>query len=135
VHQDEGEVSEAELCWRHICHYICGCPAVPAAVQARHDFRTAMSAPALRSDMQLDVPLSVLDVSSTVSLPVDQRAHMAFLLVPGPVCTAAPHASLSCTRFASDVLAAIGQAVCIAPLLARLCASVPSAGARGRCSN
>jgi hypothetical protein len=43
VHRDaEGEVSEAELRWRHICQHICGCPAIPTAVQARHDFRTAM---------------------------------------------------------------------------------------------
>jgi hypothetical protein len=82
VHRDdEGQVSEAELCWRYICHYLCGCPAIPSAVQARHDFRTAMSALTLRSGMQLDVPLSVSD----------RRALMAFLLDPGTVCTAAPH--------------------------------------------
>jgi hypothetical protein len=60
VHRDdEGQVSEAELRRRHICHCICRCPAIPTAAQARHGFRTAMSALALRSDMQLNVPLSV----------------------------------------------------------------------------
>jgi hypothetical protein len=124
VHQDdEGQVSEAELRWRHICHYICGCPTIPAAVQARHDFRTAMSVLALWLDMQLDVPLSVLDVS----LPVDRQALMAFLLDPGSICTAAPHALPSCMRVVSDFLTAIGHAVCTAPLLAERVPSVPSA--------
>jgi hypothetical protein len=136
VHQDdEGQVSEAELRWRHICHYVCpaipaGMPAIPAAVHARYDFRTAMSALALRSDMQLDVPLSVLDVS----LPVDRQALMAFILDPGSVCTAAPHALPSCARVVSDLLTAVGHAVCTAPLLAECVPPVPSAAARGRCS-
>jgi hypothetical protein len=134
VHRDdEGQVSEADahkLRWRHICHYICGYPATPAAVQAHHDFETAMSALALRSDMQLDVPLSVLDVS----LPVERQALMAFLLDPGSVCTAAPHALPSCTRVVSNLLTAIGHAVCTAPLLAECVPPVPSTAARGQCS-
>jgi hypothetical protein len=131
VHRDdEGQVSEAELRWRHICHYICGCPAIPAAEHARHDFRTAISALALRSDMQLDVPMSVMDVS----LPMDHRTLMALLLDPGSVCTAAPHALPSCARVVSDFLTAIGHAVCTAPLLAECVPCVSSAAARGRCS-
>jgi hypothetical protein len=126
---DEEQLSEAKLRWRHICHDICGCPTNPAAVHVRHDFRTAMSALAFRSDMQIDVPLSVLDVS----LPVDRQTLMAFLLVPGFVCTATP-ALLSCTRVVSDFLTAIGHAVCSAPLLADCVPPVPSAAARGRCS-
>jgi hypothetical protein len=47
-----------------------------------------MSALTLWSDVQLDVPLSVLDIS----LPVDRQALMAFLLDPGIAWTAAPHA-------------------------------------------
>jgi hypothetical protein len=74
------------------------CPAIPTAEQARHDFRTAMSALALLSDMQLDVPLLVI----VVSVPVEHRALMAFLLDPGSVCTAAPHALPSCGRVVSD---------------------------------
>jgi hypothetical protein len=42
-----------------------------------------MSALVFRSDMHLDVPLSVLDVT----LPVDRQALMAFLLDPESVCT------------------------------------------------
>jgi hypothetical protein len=132
VHRDAGgRVSEAELRRRHICHYICGCPANPAAVQARHDFRTAMSAQAFRSDMQLDGPLSVLDRS----LRVDRRrALMVFLLEAGSVCVVAPHALPSCTHIVSNLLTAISHAVCTAPLLAQCVPSVPSATARGRWS-
>jgi len=89
-----------------------------------------MSALALRSDMHLDVPLSVMDVS----LPVDHRALMPLLLDPSSVCTAAPHALPSCARVVSDFLTAIGHAVCTSPLLAECVPFVPSAAARGRCS-
>jgi hypothetical protein len=57
-------------------------------MQERYDFSTAMSALALRSDMQLDVPLLVLDVSQTV----DWQAFMGFLLDPGSISTTTPHA-------------------------------------------
>jgi hypothetical protein len=67
-------------------------------------------------------------------LSVYRRALMEFLLDPGAVCTAAPHALPSCTRVASDFLTAVGHAVCTAPLLADCVPSVPSAAARGRCS-
>jgi hypothetical protein len=77
----------------------------------RHDFRTSMSALALRVDMQFDVPLSVLDVS----LSVEQQALMAFLLDHGFVCTAEPHTLPSCTRFVSNFLTADGHAVCTVP--------------------
>jgi hypothetical protein len=77
-----------------LCCDICGCPAISAAVQAGHEFRTAMSELALQSDMHLDVPLPVLDGSHTVG----RRALMAFLLDPGSICTATPHALPSCTR-------------------------------------
>jgi hypothetical protein len=131
VHRDdEGQVAETELRWRHICHYICECPAIPTAEQARRNFRTAMSALTLRPDVQLDVPLSVLDVS----LSMDWRALMAILLDPGIACAAAPHALPACTRDVSDFLNAIGHAVCTAALLAECVPSVPSAAARGRCS-
>jgi hypothetical protein len=118
---DKGQVSEPELPWRHICHHISSCPAIPAAVQARHDFKTEMSALALRSDMQVDVPLSVLDAS----LPLDWQALMASSLIlqdpadpAGAVCTASSPALLSCTRIVSNFLTAIGHAVSSAPLLA-----------------
>jgi hypothetical protein len=64
----------------------------------RHDFRTSMSALALRVGMQFDVPLSVMDVS----LSVEQQALMAFLLDHGFVCTAEPHTLPSCTSFVSN---------------------------------
>jgi hypothetical protein len=98
VHRDdEGQVSEAELRWRRICHYICGCAAIPAAIQARHDFRTAMTALALRSDMQIDVPLSVLDVS----LRMDRRALTALTwrqLAGGPLPPQAIHTGATAAR-------------------------------------
>jgi hypothetical protein len=125
---DEGQVSEAELRWRHICHYACGCPAIPAAVQARHGFRTAMCALALRSDMQLDVPLSVLDVS----LPVDLQARSAILLDPGSVCM---RLHVHCRRVrASSPISWPPLVTMCAPLLAECVPSVPSTAARGRCS-
>jgi hypothetical protein len=131
VHQDdEGQVSAAELRWRHICHYVCRCPAIPAAVHARRDFRTTMSALALRSDMQLDVPQSVLEISLTVN----RQALVLFILHPWSVCTAVPHALPSCTRDVSYFLTAVGHAVCTNPLLAECVPPVPSAAACGRCS-
>jgi hypothetical protein len=105
VHRDdEGPVCEAELRRRRICHYICDCPAISAAVQACHDFRTAMSELALDWDMQLDVPLSVSDESHTAERP----ALMAFLLDPGSICPATPHALPSCACIITDFLLAIG---------------------------
>jgi hypothetical protein len=102
---DEGQVSEAELRWRHVCHYICGCPAIPTAVQACHDFSTAMSALALRSDMQLDVPLSVIDVDS---VHTRSFVHVSCLvsqanLIPSLTCAAAGMLGVeNCILWASD---------------------------------
>jgi hypothetical protein len=87
-----------------------------------------MSALALRSYMQLNVPLSVLDVS----LLMDRQALMAFPLDPGSVCIGAHAAMLSCTRGVSECLTAIGQALCALPrCLLKVCIPVPSDEARG----
>jgi hypothetical protein len=111
---DKGQVSEAELRWRHICDYICDCRAISVAMQARHDFRTAMSELPLQSDMQFDVRLSVLDVSLTVDL----QSLIAFVFDPGSICTASPHTLPSCVRIVNNLLTAVGHAVCTAILLA-----------------